>query len=427
MRSPWEPSSESWTRSHRVLGRGGTERGAENLWTDAACGRQPRRSTRGGQSDPRRRRDRTAGQPRRPPPARGRPAGPRHGPRPGLGSGPGGDRRRAGRRRPRSPGDARSRLCRASTASSRRRTRSHRSGGPTAPPWSTPATPSWSGGPNAPGSPGSCSPACRRPRWTRRCRSRASKRRTERLLAASRLSWLSLRMPPFSEVWLALVGSEIPLRGEERTTLARAYPTLRRFRRAHRPHRRATRGHGRARPVVGPAGVPLGRTTPPPASRQRSGPDTGDGPVDLGGPESLSWADVAAIYARVLDRRVRVLSQPAARLRRRPASPDTVRTGAGRRHGPQPADRHVGDRLGTPRTRQPASASDRCARSRRSSARRWLCRRSGDARVVRQLEVGLVELLDVDVLERQHPHVAARSGPGGTCPTPRRRSSFSSK
>jgi uncharacterized protein YbjT (DUF2867 family) len=58
-----------------------------------------------------------------------------------------------------------------------------------------------------------------------------SKRRTERLLATSTLSWVSVRMPPFTEVWLALVGSEIPLRGEQRATLARAYPTLRRFRR----------------------------------------------------------------------------------------------------------------------------------------------------------------------------------------------------
>lgn len=49
-----------------------------------------------------------------------------------------------------------------------------------------------------------------------------TKRRTEELLAESRLSWLSLRMPPFSEVSLALVDSELPLRGEERTTPARA-------------------------------------------------------------------------------------------------------------------------------------------------------------------------------------------------------------
>ena len=41
-------------------------------------------------------------------------------------------------------------------------------------------------------------------------------------------------------------------------------------------------------------------------------PETGTGPVDLGGPEALSWTDVARIYERVLDRRVRVVSQPAA-------------------------------------------------------------------------------------------------------------------
>jgi uncharacterized protein YbjT (DUF2867 family) len=137
-----------------------------------------------------------------------------------------------------------------------------------------------------------------------------SKRRTEALLAASALSWLSLRMPPFSEVWLALVGSELPLRGEERTTLGRAYPTLRRFRRVT----------GRTIERRGVMVVPG-----PPSARQaflsvhdaaaglagavREG--TGEGPVDLGGPESLSWTDVADIYARVLGRRVRVVSQPA--------------------------------------------------------------------------------------------------------------------
>jgi uncharacterized protein YbjT (DUF2867 family) len=39
--------------------------------------------------------------------------------------------------------------------------------------------------------------------------------------------------------------------------------------------------------------------------------DAGEGPVDLGGPESLSWTDVARIYERVMGRRVRVVSQPA--------------------------------------------------------------------------------------------------------------------
>jgi uncharacterized protein YbjT (DUF2867 family) len=138
-----------------------------------------------------------------------------------------------------------------------------------------------------------------------------TKRRTERLLARSELSWLSLRMPPFTEVWLALVGSELPLRGEERTTLRRAYPTLRRFRRIT----------GR---TIDRRGLML---VPGPASARQAflsvhdaaaglaaavQPETGDGPLELGGPEALSWTDVAGIYERVLGRRVRVVSQPAA-------------------------------------------------------------------------------------------------------------------
>jgi uncharacterized protein YbjT (DUF2867 family) len=111
-------------------------------------------------------------------------------------------------------------------------------------------------------------------------------------------------------VWLALAGSEIPLRGEERTTLTRAYPTLRRFRRVT----------GRTVERRGVMVVPG-----PPSARQAFlsvhdaatglagavGEDSGAGPVDLGGPETLSWTQVAEIYARVLGRRVRVVSQPA--------------------------------------------------------------------------------------------------------------------
>jgi uncharacterized protein YbjT (DUF2867 family) len=138
-----------------------------------------------------------------------------------------------------------------------------------------------------------------------------TKRRTEQLLTESGLSWLSLRMPPFSEVWLALVGSELPLRGEERTTLARAYPTLRRFRRLTG---RTVERHG-VMVVPGPASARQAFLSVHDAAAGLAAavrPGTGDGPVDLGGPESLSWSDVAAIYSRVLGRRVRVVSQPAA-------------------------------------------------------------------------------------------------------------------
>ena len=137
-----------------------------------------------------------------------------------------------------------------------------------------------------------------------------SKRRTEHLLAASGMSWLSLRMPPFSEVWLALVGSEIPLRGEERTTLGRAYPTLRRFRRLTG---RTIERRG-VMVVPGPSSARQAFLSVHDAAAGLAGAvrdNTGEGPVDLGGPESLSWTDVAQIYERVLGRRVRVVSQPA--------------------------------------------------------------------------------------------------------------------
>ena len=138
-----------------------------------------------------------------------------------------------------------------------------------------------------------------------------TKRRTEQLLAASSMSWLSLRMPPFSEVWLALVGSELPLRGESRATLERGYPTLRRFRRLTG---RTIDRHG-LMVVPGPAAARQAFLSVHDAAAGLAAavrPETGSGPVDLGGPESLSWTDVAAIFESVLGRRVRVVSQPAA-------------------------------------------------------------------------------------------------------------------
>ena len=138
-----------------------------------------------------------------------------------------------------------------------------------------------------------------------------TKRRTEQLLADSGLSWLSLRMAPFTEVWLALVGSEVPLRGEQRATLARAYPTLRRFRRiTGRTVERRGVMLVPGRPTARQAFLSVDDAARGLAAAIRK--ETGDGPVDLGGPESLSWTDIARIYERVLGRRVRVVSQPAS-------------------------------------------------------------------------------------------------------------------
>ena len=137
-----------------------------------------------------------------------------------------------------------------------------------------------------------------------------SKRRTERLLANSGLSWVSVQMPPFTEVWLALVGSEIPLRGEERATLARAYPTLRRFRRLAGS---TVEDHGLML-VPGPATGRQAFLSVHDAARVLAAAaldDSLSGTVQVGGPEVLSWTDVAEIYGRLLGRRVRVVGQPA--------------------------------------------------------------------------------------------------------------------
>jgi uncharacterized protein YbjT (DUF2867 family) len=114
------------------------------------------------------------------------------------------------------------------------------------------------------------------------------------------------------EVWLALVGSSVPLRGEQHATIGRPSPFLRRFR----------DGTGR---LVEDRGLML---VPGPATHRHAflavtdaaracveaalRPEAAPGPVDVAGPEVLSWRGVAAVYADVLGRRVRVVTTPAA-------------------------------------------------------------------------------------------------------------------
>jgi uncharacterized protein YbjT (DUF2867 family) len=129
------------------------------------------------------------------------------------------------------------------------------------------------------------------------------------VLSSATESWV-LRLPPFMDVWLALVGSSVPLRGEEHATLGRPSPFLRRYRRVT----------GR---LVEDRGVML---VPGPADHRHAfiavadaaracveaalRPGTAPPPVEVAGPEVLSWDDVAAVYADVLGRRVRVLTTP---------------------------------------------------------------------------------------------------------------------
>jgi len=140
---------------------------------------------------------------------------------------------------------------------------------------------------------------------------RSRRQLEQRLLGSPMQPWV-LRLPPFMDVWMALVGSSVPMRGEEHAVVDRPSPFLRRFRRAT----------GR---LVEDRGVML---VPGPATHRHAfiavadaaracveaalRPETATGPLDVAGPEVLSWDDVAEVYAEVLQRRVRVARTPAA-------------------------------------------------------------------------------------------------------------------
>jgi uncharacterized protein YbjT (DUF2867 family) len=137
------------------------------------------------------------------------------------------------------------------------------------------------------------------------------KRRLEQLLAESGMSYASLRMPPFTEVWLAIVGSSVPLRGEQRATLERRYAFLRRFRRLTGA---TVERHGLML-VPGRASARNAFLSVHDAARLLAAAaetDAVSGCVDVGGPEILSWRDVAEFYREVLGRPVRVVGTPVA-------------------------------------------------------------------------------------------------------------------
>lgn len=136
-----------------------------------------------------------------------------------------------------------------------------------------------------------------------------AKRAVEEQLAASGMSYVSVRMPPFTEVWLALAGSSIPLRGEPRATVARPYRLLRGF----RGLTGSTVERRGLMVVPGSASIRNAFISVPDAARVMAAlVDATEltGPLDVGGPEVLAWTDVARIFGDVLGRPVRVRTTP---------------------------------------------------------------------------------------------------------------------
>jgi uncharacterized protein YbjT (DUF2867 family) len=133
----------------------------------------------------------------------------------------------------------------------------------------------------------------------------------EDLLKDSSMESVVLRFPMFMEVWLGLVGSSLPSRGEPHATLDRPSPFLQRF-------RRLTGTLVEDRGVMLVPGSPSLRNAfiavPDVARCCAEGlerPDLAGADLEVGGPEILTWADVARIYGEVLDRKVRCVSTPS--------------------------------------------------------------------------------------------------------------------
>jgi uncharacterized protein YbjT (DUF2867 family) len=141
------------------------------------------------------------------------------------------------------------------------------------------------------------------------------KRIVEAHLCASGMEYAIVRPGAFMDGWLALVGSSIPLRGEPAATLRRDFWFMRTFRRVTE---RLVEGRGTMMVNGGPdlrtsfisvrdvARILIACTT---HERARNAI------IEVGGPEALSWREVADIYGQILDREVRVQTSPAGVLR----------------------------------------------------------------------------------------------------------------
>ncbi len=154
----------------------------------------------------------------------------------------------------------------------------------------------------------------------------ANKRQTEKDIAAGGVPYTILRCAPFMEVWLALPGSSIPIRGEDNPTLERPYGFLQQYRRrtgqsVEHDGRMSVPGSATLRNAF----ISLHDVARIMVCASRS--DSARNRIfNVGGPQVLTWSEVAAAYSRVLGRQVRVTTVPAgvfraAQLLMRPFAP----------------------------------------------------------------------------------------------------------
>jgi uncharacterized protein YbjT (DUF2867 family) len=139
-----------------------------------------------------------------------------------------------------------------------------------------------------------------------------AKGRVEDRLRAEGPPLTAARSSPFMELWLPWLGSRLPLRGGEQATLERGFwltrlggataqRSLDRFGIALLP------GNGSARH----ASITVDDVAEALVAAATGGDEIAK-ELRLGGPEALSWRDVAEVYGRVLNIRVRTIPQPTA-------------------------------------------------------------------------------------------------------------------
>lgn len=137
------------------------------------------------------------------------------------------------------------------------------------------------------------------------------KRVIEKIIVDSGVPYTVFRGALFMDDWFALIGSSIPLRGSVSHTLNRPFWFSRAF----------MSGIGHLIENQGIALIPgMGKTrhsfitledVATFIEKSVGRADTLNAMIDLGGPEALSWDEAAAVFARVLGKRVRTIHTPA--------------------------------------------------------------------------------------------------------------------
>jgi uncharacterized protein YbjT (DUF2867 family) len=157
------------------------------------------------------------------------------------------------------------------------------------------------------------------------------KRAVEDALAASTLPATVMRFGAFADVWLALAGSSIPLAGMSPTLFDRPF----RFMRVYRRMTGSTIERSGRMSVVGSPDRRLALITVHDVAAfliaALEHDTVRDATYEIGGPEALSWREIAALYEDLLGRKVRITTLPPGPFRMlgrllRPVAPAAANT-----------------------------------------------------------------------------------------------------